>query len=69
MNPRLRNDGHQVCGYPAKEWPRCTVCNGRIHKPTCTARMRKEVDCCPARHAMLRARGITRGIYDASQEM
>jgi hypothetical protein len=52
------------CSYPKDDWPRCTVCDGRLHDQGCTSKRRKEIDCCPARHKMLHDQGITRGIYD-----
>lgn len=65
--PRLqRNDGSMKCGWPKGEWPMCIVCDGRIHLPTCTAKMNKNKDCCPARHKMLHDQGQIKGIFDAS---
>lgn len=57
------------CGYPKDAWPMCTVCDGRIHLATCTAKMNKHKDCCPERHKMLYDRGYTQGVYDKSQPM
>jgi len=67
--PVVHGEGAQTvskCGWPKNEWPICTVCDGRIHLPTCTSRMRKDIDCCPARHKMLHDAGQVRGISDAS---
>jgi hypothetical protein len=61
----VRKDGSVKCGWPKGEWPHCSVCDGRIHEPGCTAKMRPAVDCCPARHKTLHDQGQTKGVNDS----
>ena len=55
--------------YGQNNWPMCCVCDGRIHDNDCTSKMRKEIDCCPARHKMLHDEGKVRGLFDESYMM
>lgn len=63
------NSKHK-CGNP---WLVCTACQGRIHQSDCatlkSGRLRKNVDCCAARHQMLYDQGHEFGLDDSSISM
>ena len=59
----------ESCKYRHNGWPMCTVCDGRIHEPSCTSKRNKHKDCCQARHELLYQQGQTVGLYDAGQPM
>lgn len=66
----MRTASAHKCGNP---WLQCTVCRGRLHHPDCATvlnkRLRKEIDCCEARHRMLFEQGQTCGLDDSSVPM
>ncbi len=56
---------HKCTGYNGS----CCCCEGIIHYPLCTSKMKAKKDCCPARHILLHEQGQTRGIGDNSLPM
>jgi hypothetical protein len=52
------------------DWMECPACNGRIHLDAkCTSWKKKAIDCCEARHEMLRNEGHEYGLSDSGVKM